>query len=125
MDIFFTLFSNIAPLYAIIVLGWIAGRCYGVERESIAALAIYIVVPVVSFYYVAELEFKASFAFLPFLVFVLFTAITILFYMIGKKVYPDKRANLLAMCCGAGNAGYFGLPIVTCCCRKNGWVCTF
>lgn len=112
MDIFFTLLFNIAPLYAIILLGWIAGRFYGVDRESIAALAIYIVVPVVSFYYVAEIEFKAAFILLPVLVFTLFTLITILFYQIGKWVYPDKQANLLAMCCGAANVGYFGLPIV-------------
>ena len=112
MDIFFTLLSNIAPLYAIIVLGWIAGRFYGVDRESVAALAIYIVVPVVSFYYVASIEFKPAFTLLPFLVFIFYAFLTILFYHIGKRVYPDNRANLLSMCCGASNAGYLGLPVV-------------
>ncbi len=112
MDIFFTLFSNIAPLYAIIVLGWIAGRFYGVDRESIAGLAIFVVVPVVSFYYVAGVEFKPAYAVLPFLVFCLYSVLTILVFQFGKLVYPDKRANLLAMCSVASNTGYFGLPLV-------------
>lgn len=112
MDVFLTLLSSIAPLYALIALGWVAGRFYGVERESLAGLAIYVIVPFVSFYYVATLEFKAAYIALPFIVFVLYTAITLVFFQIGKKIYPDKRANLLAMCAGASNVGYFGLPLV-------------
>ncbi|MEM7651342.1 MAG: AEC family transporter [Pseudomonadota bacterium] len=112
METFTTLLSNITPLYVIIALGWVAGRFYDVDRQSLANLAIYIVVPIVSFYYVASLEFRAAYIALPIVVFLLFSAITILFFAIGKKAYLDKRANLLAMCAGAGNTGYFGLPIV-------------
>ena len=112
MDVFFTLFSNIAPLYALIVLGWLAGRFYGVDRESIAGLAIYIIVPIVSFYYVAEIDFKPAFALLPVIVFTIYSVLTIMVYQLGKFVYPDKRANLLAMCSAASNTGYFGLPLV-------------
>lgn len=112
MDIFFTLLSNIAPLYGIIVLGWIAGRFYGVDRESIAGLAIYIIVPIVSFYYVANVEFKPAYVLLPFILYGLFSTLTILMYRVGRLVYPDKRANLLAMCSVASNTGYFGLPLV-------------
>lgn len=112
MDLFLTLLSNIAPLYGIIALGWVAARFYGVERESLAGLAIFVIVPFVSFYYVATLEFKLAYFALPFIVFALYSMITLLFYRIGQAVYPDRRANLLAMCAGAGNVGYFGLPLV-------------
>lgn len=112
MDIFFTLFTNIAPLYAIIALGWIAGRFYEVDRVSLASLAIYIVVPVVSFYYIAELEFRLAYLALPILLYVLYSGLTLLYFQIGKAIYMDKRANLLAMCSASSNIGYFGLPIV-------------
>ncbi|MEZ5918844.1 MAG: AEC family transporter [Alphaproteobacteria bacterium] len=112
MDVFLTLLSSIAPLYGLIALGWVAGRFYGVERESLAGLAIYVIVPFVSFYYVATLEFKPAYAALPLIAFILYTSVTLLFLKIGHRVYPDKRANLLAMCAGASNTGYFGLPLV-------------
>ncbi len=112
MDLFLTLLSNIAPLYIIIALGWIAGRFYEVDRGSLASLAIYIIVPVVSFYYVSSLEFKAAYIALPLVVYSTFSFVTLLFYRIGRSVYADKRANLLAMCASASNTGYLGLPIV-------------
>lgn len=112
MDLFLTLLGSIAPLYAIIILGWIAGRFYEVERESLAGLAIYIIVPIVSFYYVSSLEFKPTYIALPLVVYAVFSLVTILFYHIGRAVYADKRANLLAMCASASNTGYLGLPIV-------------
>lgn len=112
MALFFSLLASILPLYGMIALGWIAGRFYGVEKESLAGLAIYILVPAVSFYYVTALEFQPAYAALPFLVFVLYSAMTGLFYALGKKLYPDKRANLLAICCASSNTGYLGLPII-------------
>lgn len=112
MDLFLTLLTSIAPLYVIIALGWIAGRFYEVEKESLAGLAIYIIVPIISFYYMATLNFKPVYAVLPFILFTFFSLITLLSFEVGKKVYPDKRANLLAMCSGAKNVGYLGLPIV-------------
>lgn len=112
MELFVTLLSNIAPLYLIIILGWIAGRFYEVDRQSLAGLAIYIIVPIVSFYYVSNLEFKAAYIALPLVVYTLFSSVTLLFYRIGNAVYGDKRANLLAMCASASNTGYLGLPLV-------------
>lgn len=112
MDIFFSLFTSILPLYIIIALGWVAGRFYDVRKESLANLAIYIIVPIVAFYYVSGLKFQASFAALPVFVFLIYSFITIVAFKIGQRIYPDKRANLLAMCSGASNTGYMGLPIV-------------
>lgn len=112
MDLFVSLLTNIIPLYVIIALGWVAGRFYDVDRTSLASLAIYILVPVVSFYYVSGLDFKPAYIALPLMVYALFSAVTILFYRIGRAVYADKRANLLAMCASASNTGYLGLPIV-------------
>ena len=111
MDVFFTLLTSLLPLYGIIALGWMAGRYYEVDRGSIANLAIFIIVPVVSFSYVVKLDFQPEFALLPVIVFGLHAFFTLVFYALGRRIYPDKRANLLGMSCGASNTGYLGLPI--------------
>ncbi len=111
MDIFSLLFQNLIPLYALIFLGWISGRYFGVDRQTMGALGIYILAPIVSFGYVAKLEFQANLIVLPFMVFGLFTIVLLTFFNIGRKIYADKNANLLAMTAGMGNTGYFGLPL--------------
>ena len=112
MDIFLLLFQNLIPLYVLIALGWIAGRYFDVDRQSLGSLGIYILMPVVAFGFVAKLDFKPIYTALPIIAFVLSAAVTLIFYWIGQKTYPDKRANLLGMCAGAGNTGYLGLPLV-------------
>lgn len=112
MDIFFTLFTNLIPLYILIALGWVAGRYFNVDRQSLGSLGIYIFMPIVAFGFVAKLEFQPEYAILPIVVFALFSSITLFAYWIAQKIYPDNRANLAAMCAGAGNTGYFGLPLV-------------
>lgn len=112
MDIFAALFTNLIPLYILIALGWIAGRYFSVERQSLGSLGIYILMPIVAFGFVAGLEFQPEYALLPLIVFALFTGVTLVFYAIGKRIFPDNRANLMAMCAGSGNTGYFGLPLV-------------
>ena len=112
MEVFTTLFINLIPLYALIGLGWIAGRYFDVDRQSLGSLGIYIFMPVVAFGFVAKIELQPIYILLPVIIFALFSGLTLLFYQLTQKIYDDHRANLLAMCAAAGNTGYFGLPIV-------------
>jgi predicted permease len=111
MEIFLTLFVNLIPLYALIALGWCAGRFFDVDRKSLGALGIYIFMPIMAFGFLAQLDFKPEYIGLPVLIWALFSGLTLIWYAVAKKIYPDKRANLLAMCATAGNTGYFGLPV--------------
>ncbi len=112
MDIFFTLFTNLLPLYALIALGFVAGKYFEIDRQSLANLAIFICLPIVIFGFVSTLDFKPSYVFLPVIVFVIASVISFTVLFIGRKIYGDERANLLAMCAASGNTGYFGLPII-------------
>lgn len=112
MDIFMHLLGNLFPLYILIGLGFIAGRWFGVERDTMANFAIYICVPVVTFGFVAMLDFQPSYIILPFIAFFIQALIAFVFLMVGKRVFGDNRANLLALCSAMGNTGYFGLPLV-------------
>lgn len=107
-----SLFINILPLYGLVVLGYIAAHWGGVDKKSIANLAIYFLVPVVVFGFIAQVELRPQFALLPLVSFALSTAVTLMFLWIGRKIYPDNRANLLAMITGTVNSGYFGFPLV-------------
>jgi malate permease and related proteins len=112
MGVFFSLFANLLPLYAIIGLGYFAGRRLHVDRQSLGALAIYIFMPVVVFGFVAKLDFKFEYVALPIVVFLVSAIVGLSFLKIGKIIYGDSQANLAAMCASMGNMGYFGLPLV-------------
>lgn len=112
MDIFLLLIGNLLPLYALIGLGYIAGKVFHADRQTLGALGIYIFMPIVAFGFVAKMEFQASYIALPILYYLLLVVVTYAWLLTGRTVYGDKRANLLAMCASAGNTGYFGLPLV-------------
>ena len=112
MTIFFHLLQNLFPLYILIALGFVAGKWFNVDRRTLANLCIYIFVPVVSFGFIAQLDFRPAYVSLPILMYCLQAAIAGLFLYTGRITYKDNRANLLAMCTSMGNTGYFGLPLV-------------
>lgn len=111
MTLFLLLLTNLIPLYILIAVGFLAGRLLDIDRQSLANLAVYILVPVVIFGFIADLDLKPSYALLPFVLYAISTAVAFLFLRIGHAVYGDNRANLLAMCASMGNTGYFGLPL--------------
>lgn len=111
MEIFFTLFLKIIPLYLIIALGFIAGKVFGVKKEYLATLLIYIITPIVVFHGVFTTNLTAGALSLPVAFFVLGVILSLLFYSIGKKIWADSTKNILAFTAGTGNTGYFGLPV--------------
>lgn len=111
MSIFLTLFFNLLPLYALIGAGFFAGRVLKVDRDSLGSLAMFIFMPVVVFGFVADLDFKFSYIWLPVVFFFVQAIVAFLYLYIGKKVFKDAQANLMAMCTAQGNTGYFGLPL--------------
>jgi malate permease and related proteins len=110
-DLFFLLLTNLLPLYLIIGAGFFAGRYLGVDRQTLANIALFILVPVVIFGFVAELDFKAEYILLPVAAYIISMIVAFGFLWLGRKIYNDNRANLLAICTSMGNTGYFGLPV--------------
>lgn len=112
MDIALMLLTNLLPLYALIAVGFFAGKRLRIDRETLANFAIFICVPVVFFGYVAQLEFQPAYILLPVIVYGISTIVAFGALAIGTRVYGDNRANLMSMCAAMGNSGYFGLPVV-------------
>ncbi len=113
MEVFQALILKLVPLYFIILLGFIAGKWLNVERESIAPLLLYIVVPVVSFKGIVETEITWVTLSYPVFFFLASASLAILFFNLGKKLFNDReKAGLLSLCAGLANVGYFGLPLL-------------
>ncbi len=113
MTLFLLFFYKLIPLYGMILLWFIAWKKMWVQKESIASLLLYIIAPVVIFYWVFTVDLNWVNLSVPFLFFILCCAISLLFLLIGKKVlWNDSRKNILAFTAGTWNTGYFGLPVV-------------
>ncbi len=112
MAVFFSLLTNLLPLYILIGMGFVAARYLKVDRQSLASLAIFMFMPIVVFGFVVNLEFQPSYILLPLVIFAVSIITGLGFLWIGRKIYGDSTANLMAMCCSMGNTGYFGLPLV-------------
>lgn len=111
MELFWTLFFKIAPLYGLMILGYIGGRVAGISRESVAKLLLYILSPLIVFHgaYTAPLE--AGNIVLPMFFFVLACGMSIGAYVLGSCVWKDNTRNIFAYAAASGNTGYFGIPV--------------
>jgi hypothetical protein len=109
--VFTTLILKIIPLYILIGLGYIAGRYLNASKETVAKLLIFIITPIVIFHSVFTTPIAANVLSLPILFFILCCFICIVTYILTKHIWTDATRNILAFTAGAGNTGYFGLPV--------------
>lgn len=112
MSVFFTLLTNLLPLYILIALGFIAGRKLEINVRSMARLAIYIILPVFIFGAVADMELMPGWVALPVYTYILGSTIAILSYRLAHLKWRDETANLIGLSTGTANTGYFGLPLI-------------
>jgi malate permease and related proteins len=113
MHLFFDLFFQILPLYFVIGLGYIAGKYLEVQRESIAPLLLYIVVPVVTFKGIIESQINLQTLSYPLYFLGLGVMMSLSFFFIARKVgYSKEKAGMLSLCTSLVNVGYYGLPLV-------------
>ena len=112
MTLAFALITNILPLYALIALGFVAGKKLDVDLQSIARLAIFIVSPIVTLGAMTRLNLQAQYLLLPVIVLGFSLLITGLVYNLARWRWRSNEAHLIGLSCVSGNSGYFGLPLV-------------
>lgn len=108
-----TLAPKLIPLYANIALGFLAGKLLNVQRESVASLVFYLIVPVVVFTGVSRAAFSPSLLVVPLIVFAVSSALAFIAFNVCRKIWDDKTPNLLSFAAGTANTGYFGIPVAT------------
>ena len=111
MNLFFLLLFKILPLYINVVLGFLASRFLGVERNSIAVLLIYVIGPIVVFSATISVEIDFAVAFLPIFLYLFSSLIAFATLFLAKDRWNDPTGNILAFTAGTGNTGYFGIPL--------------
>lgn len=111
MELANNLFLQLIPLYLSVILGYIAGKWLDVEGKGIAALCFYIFAPISIFSGLLNLEFSRELLLLPVVIFFVSSALSLVTYSVGKRLWQDSRGNVAAYSSGRGNYGTFGLPI--------------
>lgn len=111
MEVFFTLFFKLIPLYVIIFLGFLASKRFKADKETVANILIYLVVPFVFFLGGYQTELSVGTLLMPVVVYAICTIVAITFLQIGKWTFKDSTKNLLPLASALGNTGYFGIPV--------------
>jgi len=111
MNLFLILLFKILPLYINVLLGFLASRFLGVERNSIAVLLIYVIGPIVVFSATISVEIDFAVAFLPIFLYLFSSSIAFAMLYLAKDRWSDPTGNILAFTAGTGNTGYFGIPL--------------
>jgi len=102
---------KLLPLYAIILIGFVAGRLITARWEAIATLLIYVIAPVVVFVGIMSAPLDIGRLALPLVFFIICCSLCLLFYFTICRLWPSPLRNILAFSAATGNSGYFGLPI--------------
>src|SRR5690554_1077395 len=105
------LFFKLIPLYVTVGLGWIAGRYLEASGRHIAGIMLYIVTPSVVFSGVMAAPLSPEVILLPFLVLGISSILGIVQLKLARKVLTDGSSNIIPLCVGSGNTGYFGVPV--------------
>ena len=111
-DIFNELLNKIYPLYILITIGFILGKFVTIDRQTIARILFYVVVPIVFFDIAMNAELKPEYLLLPFIFFCISSILCLSFLKISSYIWKTgPRANVIGFSAGTGNTGYFGLPV--------------
>lgn len=112
MHEFLILLAKIFPLYLLIAAGFFAAKKLKIDRDAVATVLIYIILPVVIFNGVATAPAGNTYLLLPLVFFVISCGLGVLFYKLGGLFWQTAEKNVLGFAAGHGNVGYFGLPLV-------------
>ena len=107
------LVQKLLPLYALICIGYLAGRRLDIQTQTVARILIFLFIPVLVFHgaYTAPLDFHV--AALPLGTFIISCSICAAFWRISGRWFHDEARNILTYSAGTGNTGYFGIPVMT------------
>lgn len=111
MSVFFVLLGKILPLYANIVLGYLAARYLRVNKEAIATVLFYVVGPMVVFSATLSVTINFAVLFLPVFFYLLGSSLAFIYLKLYQKTWPDATSNILAFTAGTGNSGYYGIAL--------------
>lgn len=112
MEIFTSFLPKMVALFLVIILGFIARKSVEIERNTIAKLLFYIIVPLVFFHSTASLNIDPEMLALPLLTAGISGIIAYIIFYFTKGKIEDKTRAIFSFSSVNANVGYFLLPIV-------------
>jgi len=112
MEFYFTLFTKLIALASLGLLGFIARKYVKVERESIAKLVFYILVPITFFHAIANLKPEPELIILPFVTAAISSILAFSIFYLGKNKSDSSTLAIFSFSSANSNVGYFLLPLV-------------
>ncbi|MFA5041571.1 MAG: hypothetical protein WC464_08070 [Bdellovibrionales bacterium] len=107
------LFPVLIPLVTLIGLGYLVGRVCKIDLQSVGALLIFVVGPIVSFGATAQLNFRKEYLLLPVFAFLVASLTGLASKGAGVLFLRQKNLGaLLPEATGTCNWGFLGLPLV-------------
>lgn len=100
-----------APLYLLVLFGYLAGRRLKIPGEPVARLLFYVIIPGTVFRGALITPLTPGTLALPVATFGLCAGLCLLFYHLTGRLWADSRRNIAAATAGLGNFGFFGLPL--------------
>ncbi len=111
MNLTTMLIQEIIPLYAMILMGFIAGKWLGAQGKNIANILFYMLIPLVVFDGVWRAEITPHTILLPLVAGGISTIAAFVFLHLSRPLFGDARANLVSLSSGVSNTGYLGIPL--------------
>lgn len=112
MEFYFTLFTKLVALSSLGLLGFVARRYVKIERESIAKLVFYILVPITFFHAIANLKPEPELIILPFVTAAISSILALSIFYFGKNKSDSSTIAIFSFASANSNVGYFLLPLV-------------
>ncbi len=111
MVIFKIVFFKILSSLIVVLIGFIAGKKYKIDGETISTLLFYFIAPIVFFSIMTSTSFKAHDFIIIVISFSMSAIMSIASFIGYKKIWQDFNRNILSFSAGTGNTGYIVLPI--------------
>lgn len=111
MEIFVTVFFKTISVLLNVLIGFLAGKYFNVQRDGIAALLFYFIAPIVFFAIPANTDLTFAALSITLTTFVIATIISLGSYYIFGFYWQDHTRNIIALSAGTANCGYFMLPV--------------
>lgn len=103
---------KLISLFTLVILGFVASRYIGIDKESIAKLLFYVLAPIIFFTAIAKLEPNFSIFFLPIIITFVSGTLASLVFTFAKRFDSPEKSAILAFSSVNANVGYFILPVI-------------
>jgi predicted permease len=112
MEFYFVIFTKLISLFSLVGLGFVARKYINIDRQSIAQLIFYILVPIVFFHAIGKLKPDPQLLILPIITALISSILAFSVFYLCKNRVDNGISAIFSFSAANSNVGYFLLPLV-------------